>query len=98
MGYEREEDKMAKKTIYNCAYLKVEVDRPGFYSKQPGREDWRRVAEDLSTQIKRHCDGVTSVSIEHDVDEVCEFCGWPWTEKSDTHNECCAEDATQDDH
>lgn len=48
---------------------------------------------DIASEIKRHVDYVSSVSVEFDQDSVCEHCGSKWTEESTTYNGgCCAAD------
>lgn len=52
-------------------------------------DDAQKVAE----SIKRHVDDIEDVNVEVDASYVCEHCGEPWTEDSDTFNEgCCDED------
>jgi len=84
---------MGKKTLYNGAYVRVNVDRP--FGRVIKPKDWHTVAKDLEKDILRHCDGIESSSVEFDTDDVCEFCGYDWTEKDDSpHNGgCCDEDA-----
>ncbi len=83
---------MAKITHYNFAYLKVEVDRPSRYAGEIKREKWLFAARELKTAIERHCDGFATIDIEHDVDELCEFCGSTWTERGDSpHNGGCCD-------
>lgn len=81
---------MPKKTLYHGAYVKVNVDPP--LKKEITPRDWCDAARDLMRDIKRHCDGIESLSIELDTEAVCEFCGYAWTEVSQTHNACCDED------
>lgn len=84
---------MAKKTLYNGAYVRVNVDSP--FGKNVTPRDWYDVAKDLEHDIKRHCDGIDSSSVEFDTDDVCEFCGYDWTEGDSPHNGCCDDDDTQ---
>lgn len=81
---------MGKKTLYNGVSVVVDVDRPFGRDLEP--KDWYRVAKDLQEQIERHCDGVESCAIDFDTDDVCEFCGYDWTEGDSPHNGCCEED------
>lgn len=68
---------------------RVEVVASGGWRRAPGRTD----TEQLAAQIKRHCDDVTSVTVECDTLAVCEYCGYPWSEDSPTYNGgCCAKD------
>lgn len=94
---------MAKKEIYNCAYLEVAIERPAWSDGELRRlpsfrkinpKQWISAAKDVADQIKRHVDGVSSITIEPDTDEVCEFCGYNWTEGDSPHNGgCCEKDA-----
>ena len=82
---------MARKTLYNGAYVRVNVDRPLRRDVTP--RDWHDAAKDLQEDILRHCDGIDSSSLEFDTDDVCEFCGYDWTEGDSPHNGgCCDED------
>ncbi len=82
---------MPKKLFYNGAYVRVNVDRP--FGREVTPRHWHDAAADLLNDIKRHCDGIESLSVEFDTEELCEFCGSAWTEVSNTHNECCEKDA-----
>ena len=83
---------MAKKTVYNCAYLRVDLIEP----YPADRKHWLREAEEVLKSIKRHCD-VESVTIEADAEYVCGFCGYNWGEESDSYNGgCCNEDQQND--
>ncbi len=84
---------MGKKTLYNGAYVRVNVDRP--FRRELTPRDWHDAAKDLEQNIKRHCDGIDSTSIEFDTDDVCEFCGHDWTEIGDDCNECCEEEVKE---
>ena len=82
---------MAKKEIFNCVYLEVAIEKPGF-GRGISPEQWISAARDVADQIKRHCDGVSDISITPDIDLVCEFCGYDWTEGGDSlHNGGCCE-------
>lgn len=49
--------------------------------------------EEISQQIKRHVDNVSSAYVEFDRAPVCEHCGSMWTETSETYNGgCCNKD------
>jgi len=88
---------MAKKEIFNCAYLEVAIERP-FTSTAPSPEHWVAAAQDVVAQIKRHVDGVSHININDDIDEVCEFCLCGWTEDNDLYNGgCCDKDETSQD-
>jgi len=83
--------------IYNFTFLRVELDKPFPYLRKATVKDGIVAARDLKESIKRHCDGFDSIDIEHDFDEVCEFCGSSWTEDSDTYNGgCCERDSEQE--
>ena len=55
-------------------------------------EEWEKAMEDIERQIKRHVDGLGSVRIVRIHEDVCEYCGSPWTEDSKYYNECCDKD------
>ena len=82
--------RMGKRMTYNCAYLRVNPIEPW-----PGvvdRRRWLATAQDLVNKIKRHCD-IESVSIEHDIETVCEFCGCDWEKGNNLYNGgCCDKD------
>ncbi len=54
-------------------------------------------AEQLAKQIKRHCDDIESVEIKTIEENICEFCGYGWTEDSAEYNGGCC-DKDQDMH
>jgi len=82
---------MGKKTLYNGISVMVAVERPFGRNVEP--KDWYRAAVEVQAQIQRHCDGIDDFNIEFDTDDVCEFCGYKWTEGDSPHNEgCCDED------
>ncbi len=87
---------MSKKKIFNCVYLEVALAKPGFGTLTP--KDWFSAAQDVVDEIKRHVDGVSHIDIETDIDEVCEFCGYNWTEADNLYNGgCCDEDESQNE-
>jgi len=87
---------MAKKEIFNCAYLEIALEKPRL--REPTPNQWIDAARTVLAQIKRHVDGVSSVTIQTDIDEVCEFCLCNWTEDDDSYNGgCCNEDETSQD-
>ncbi len=87
---------MAKKTIYNGAYVKVSVEKPKW--GQISRDDWYAAAKHLVADIKRHCDDVAACDIEIEVEETCEFCGYDWTEDDKLYNGgCCDKDVKAKD-
>ena len=67
-----------------------------------GRERTEKEAiadcEEIARDIRRHVDGLPSygnqgVCVIWDKEEVCEHCGWAWTEGDSPHNGgCCAKD------
>ena len=83
---------MGKKTLYHGISVVVDIERPFGRNLEPN--DWYRAAKDVQEQIERHCDGVESCSIEFNNEDVCEFCGYDWTEGDSPYNGgCCEEDA-----
>lgn len=86
---------MAKKT--NSVNFRVVVEPKQPWSLYQGGPKWeekmRRKCEEVIAEIHRHVDGVDSVHAEWDTEEVCEHCGWGWTEDGSAYNGgCCAED------
>lgn len=72
----------------------------------PSDRDWLKeqlsekvlveTCEDIKRQVLRHIDLLqsgSSVRITYDVEKTCEYCGYPWGEKSTTYNGgCCRRD------
>jgi hypothetical protein len=55
--------------------------------------DVRERADEIAAQIKRHVDNVLHATVEVETEDVCEHCGWQWTEGDSPHNGgCCAKD------
>lgn len=65
-------------------------------------KEWARACEDIADQVRRHVNDLPSggdrgVSVISDVEPVCEFCGYDWTEVSNDYNGgCCDEDVSHD--
>ncbi len=57
------------------------------YDKKDSSNKWRRNAEKLEEEIKRHCDDVEGTDIECDC--VCEFCDWAWETEENGCPVCC---------
>ena len=54
--------------------------------------------ERIAAEVKRHVDDVHSAHVEFDQQEVCEHCGYPWTEVSADYNGgCCEKDQESHD-
>ena len=87
---------MAQKTVYNFAYLEVDLDEP--WGKEISRARWLTRAKNVADQIKRHCDNVDSITIKHDISNTCEFCGYRWTPQGipNYNGGCCDEDQQND--
>ncbi len=91
---------MSKVTIFNHAYLTVELDDPMPWPRKDSDEElrkkaWLDLGRDVAEQIKRHCDGVYKygVHVEADIHNLCEHCGLVWTEDGSAYNGgCCSED------
>lgn len=88
---------MPKKTTLTGAHLVVEID--DYHYRRPlERKVMKTRADELIEAIKRHCDGWTNISTEYNTEEVCEFCGYPWTEDSNSYNHgCCNADVDADE-
>lgn len=76
----------------------ISCSRGMFYGYDAeGQAGWERDMEDrcdeLIADMKRHVDNFGSAEIEYDQEEVCEHCGYRWTEKDSHYNGgCCDED------
>ena len=54
---------------------------------------YRERCEEIIADIKRHVNDVGCVALSADTENVCEYCGDVWTEKSQTYNGgCCDRD------
>lgn len=101
---------MGKKTVEYNYRVEVVPRSPGDYGfmriyggplSEQTTEQARQDAEYLADDIRAHVDkslvpsyGDRGISVVCDTDEVCEFCGWTWTEGDQPHNGgCCAKDA-----
>ena len=83
-----------KITRHNASYVVVEPDMKGWAGWEKTPDKWRTQCEDIVFSINRHIDGVASVYVEDDTDEVCEHCGSHWTEGDALANGgCCEKDA-----
>jgi hypothetical protein len=55
------------------------------------------LCKEIVSNINRHVDNIGSVSVIHDIEKECEFCGSIWTEDSDIYNGgCCDEDEDEE--
>ena len=55
--------------------------------------EYQQKCENIATEVKRHVDDVGSVFVDAITEDVCEFCGGPWTEDDSTFNGgCCDKD------
>lgn len=91
---------MAKKTIYNRAYLRVNLIRPCEANKSDAElhfasEPWLSAAREAKRSVEQHCD-VESVTIYAETELVCSFCGDSWTEESSEYNSGCCDKDEQD--
>lgn len=61
--------------------------------RTPGslERDIKNKCHDLVDAIKRHVDGVDSIHIECDTEEICSHCGLSWSETEEGEPNCCAE-------
>lgn len=57
------------------------------------QRQYQERCEEIMADVKRHVDQVGYVSVECDIEHVCEHCGGTWTEESATYNGgCCDKD------
>jgi len=80
-----------KETVVTEYFVRVE---PYVYTKKDGQvEAERRECESIILEIKRHVDDVRTAELCCEEENLCSFCGYNWTEDSDTYNGgCCDED------
>ena len=79
-----------KKTVKNNPHVVI-YPRTQLYGFILSDEE--DVCKEILGQVKRHVDNVQSAGIEYETEITCEFCGRPWTEKSDKFNGgCCDKD------
>ncbi len=85
---------MAKATYQENFRVVVDVDYNHFFSRVvDARIDQKQTAEELVEQIRRHCDGVDTITVEYDTIKQCQYCEAQWTEVDDQYNGgCCGED------
>lgn len=83
---------MPKQTTITDYTVVVHVHDPwGLLAPYPDQLKSR--AESIVADIKRHVDDVGYAEVVPEVVHQCEFCGYNWTEESDTYNGgCCDED------
>lgn len=82
---------MPKKTKYTNWRVEVGVEEP--WIGEADDSIMNRRAEELKSQIIRHCDGLNYAVATCDTEFVCEFCGAGWSEDDDTCNGgCCSKD------
>jgi len=83
-----------KKLVEENVRVVIDVDYNQFIKDPEARfKDQKNTAAWLVEEIRRHCDGHTSVNIEWDSEERCEHCDATWTEGDSQHNGgCCDND------
>lgn len=87
---------MPMKTNILGAHVTIEVPSP--WRTLEGKElteHYRKSANSIISDIRRHVDDTDNMSWDFDKEKVCEFCGAPWTEddKAPHNGGCCAQDA-----
>lgn len=91
---------MSKILVKENYRVTVEIDDWYFHSIKDLAKKHEIAMKDCGTivsDIKRHVDGFSSVSIEYDNNPVCEHCGAAWTEDSNYYNGgCCRKDSEND--
>lgn len=75
-------------------YIRVDITEGWFVKdEQDSLKKKLSDAGDIKSAIKRHVDGVSRVDIVEEFAGVCGFCGYSWTEDSETYNGgCCDKD------
>lgn len=81
---------MAHKRLFKNYRVEVETESPW----RDEHQQWFSALNEIRQQIRRHCDGLASVTVQYDAECVCEHCGAKWTEEtSSPHNGgCCDKD------
>lgn len=65
----------------------------GENARKRAEKDMELRCEEMAKEIRRHVDNVFHAYVEFDQEEVCEHCGYEWTETSTSYNGgCCAKD------
>lgn len=77
---------MAKKTIREN--IRVEV-LPDFGWSTKTEDQQIRIAQDISSQIKRHVDDVQSAHPDWDSKEICTDCNYEWEVDNEGRPVCC---------
>lgn len=86
---------MAKKTIIDDSYVRIDVSAAGLIPPAPGAGVHRRWLQDVIDEVYEKLDlrelGIEAVTIQDDLYHVCSHCGAPWDERSETYNGGCCE-------
>ena len=54
---------------------------------------YRDMCDQIAASVKRHVDDVSDATVVPEVENVCEYCGYPWTENTNDYNGgCCDKD------
>lgn len=52
---------------------------------------YKERCDEILADIRRHVNNVGTAYIEIETEEICEYCGYPWTEDSEEFNGGCCE-------
>ena len=76
-----------KKIIKENYRVVIEPNYALYYRGEEREEDARRTCESIIDDIKRHVDELSSVELDYDEKEICEFClrEWEVEEKDDAY-------------
>lgn len=58
-------------------------------------EEYMDACKAIMKKIKMHVVGISNISIQYEMEEYCEYCGYLWEKGNDTYNGligCCGED------
>ena len=88
---------MAKRVWFDNYVVKASV--PTIFGSRPtDHKMMLSAARTLEDEIKRHCDQ-EGTQVDFDNLSECEYCGSPWSEKSDIYNGgCCDKDEEGNSH
>lgn len=58
---------------------------------------YKERCDEILADIRRHVNNVGTAYIEIETEEICEYCGYPWTEDSEEFNGgCCEKDLEEE--
>ncbi len=61
-------------------------------------EKYRRLCDDIVSDVRRHVNDVSNVFTECDTEEVCQHCGYKWEEDESSGEPLCCGKAVEEFH